>query len=334
MRPGQRTGFAVLALVVLAAPAAVNYPTLEAQVLIAALLALGFNLLLGEMGFLSFGQATFNGIGAYCTGLLIKSGWPLLAALGASAGSAALAALVVGALSTQGTGIYAVMLTFAFNEMAYYAAFEWSDLTGGDNGLRGLARPALWGVGLADPRRYYYLVAAVFLVGFFLVLRLTASPFGHVLRAIRENEHRARAVGYRVRRYKVAAFALSGALSGLAGGLFAMLYQFVPLQAIDFNTSTDIVIMGLLGGTGSVYGPLLGAAVYTLIANFLSNLWARWPLILGLLFCSLVMFLRGGLWELCAAVWRRLGALVPRSGRRNSDAGGRRAARLEDRGAA
>lgn len=297
----------VLAAIVAVAPLLVHYPTLEAQILIFGLLALAFSLLLGQMGFLSFGQATFNGIGAYAAALALlhwHASLPLLLLVGIAAG--ALAASAVGALAIQGVGVYAVMLTFALNEMAYYAAFQLKSITGGDNGLRDVFRPGLFGLSLAGTQAYYYLVAVVFLLTFYLVLRIIDSPFGHVLRAIRENEPRAKAIGYDVRRFKIAAFAVSGAISGLAGALYALLYQFVPLQAIDFNTSTTIVIMGLMGGVGSPYGPILGAAIYTLLSNFFSEIWARWPLLLGIIFCCIVLFLRGGLWELGPILRRAL----------------------------
>ncbi|TAM58739.1 branched-chain amino acid ABC transporter permease [bacterium] len=291
--------FAALIAIVAVVPLVVRYPTLEAQILTAGMLALGFSLLLGQMGFLSFGQATFNGAGAYAAALAAlhwHAALPLLLLAGIAGG--VVSALVVGTLSIMGTGVYAVMLTFALNEMAFYAAFELKGITGGDNGLRGFVRPDFLGIHLNGELAYYYVVAVVFALAFYLVLRIVDSPFGHVLRAIRENEQRAKAIGYDVRRFKVAAFAVSGALSGLAGALYALLYQFVPLEAIDFNTSTNIVVMGLLGGVGSPYGPILGAAIYTVLANFLSTIWARWPLLLGVLFCCIVLFLRGGLWEL------------------------------------
>ncbi|TAM74184.1 branched-chain amino acid ABC transporter permease [bacterium] len=298
---------ALLALIVALTPLLVRYPTLEAQMLISGLLALGFSFLLGQMGFLSFGQATFNGIGAYAAALALLH-WHvplvLLLAIGILAGT--LSALVVGVLSIQGVGVYAVMLTFALNEMAYFSAFQLKGITGGDNGLRGLIRPDLFGFSLSSSLTYYYLVAVVFVLAVYVVLRIIDSPFGHVLRAIRENEQRAKAIGYEVRHFKIAAFALSGAISGLAGALYALLYQFVPLEAIDFNTSTNIVIMGLLGGVGSPFGPILGAAIYTLLANFLSEVWARWPLVLGVIFCCIVLFLRGGLWELGPLALRRI----------------------------
>jgi len=207
----------------------------------------------------------------------------------------AAAAALIGALSIQGRGVYAVMLTFAFNEMAYFIAFEWRTVTGGDNGLRGIPRPDIFAWSLADPLAYYYFTAAVVLIALFCVRRILASPFGAVLRAIRENEARAKAIGFRVRRFKIAAFTLSGALAGLAGGLYALLFRFAPLQAIDFDTSTSIVVAAVLGGIGTFYGPLVGGAIYMILANSLSHYWAHWPLLLGIVFCVVVLFFRKGL---------------------------------------
>jgi len=300
--------FALLAAVVLMAPLAVNYPTLETQILTFGLLALAFNLLLGEMGFLSFGQATFNGIGAYVAAhALIDLHAALLAALIIAVASGALAAALIGRLAIQGRGVYGVMLTFAFNEMAYYVAFQWVDATGGDNGLRGIPRPDLFGFSLEEPIRYYYFVAVVMLVVFAVILRIIQSPFGAVLRAIRENEGRARAIGYPVRRFKIVAFAISGGVCALAGGLYAELFRFVPLQTIDLDTSTNIVVATLLGGTGSPYGAVLGAAVFIVLSNSLSHVWSHWPLIFGVVFCVVVLFFRGGLWDVRGR-WNRRAA--------------------------
>ncbi|MDB5041316.1 MAG: transporter permease [Candidatus Eremiobacteraeota bacterium] len=297
--------FAVLVVVVALAPFVVRYPTLETQILTFGLLAVAFNVLLGEMGFLSFGQATFNGVGAYAAArVLIDLHAPLLLALGAGIAAGALVAAAIGALAITGRGVYGVMLTFAFNEMAYYLAFQWRDVTGGDNGLRGIPRPDVFGISLDDATRYYLFTATVVLVAFAFVLRLIDSPFGAVLRAIRENEDRARAIGFRVRRFKIVAFAISGGLSGLAGALYAGLFRFVPLQSIDLDTSTNIVVATLLGGTGSPYGPLLGAAVFTILSNSLSHVWSHWPLLFGVVFCIVVLFFRGGLWSI-SGLWNR-----------------------------
>ncbi|MGD0476008.1 MAG: branched-chain amino acid ABC transporter permease [Candidatus Velthaea sp.] len=290
--------FGVFAAVVVVAPLLIHYPTLETQILTFGLLTVAFYLLLGELGFLSFGQATFNGIGAYVTArALIDGHAPLLVALFGGIVAGALGAVLIGALAIRGRGVYGVMLTFAFNEMAYYIAFEWRGMTGGDNGLGGLPHPALFGFSLDDPVRYYYFTAALVLAAFAAVLRLIGSPFGAVVRAIRENEERARAIGFRVARYKIATFGVSGALCGLAGGLAAGIFHFVALQTIGIETSTNVVIAAILGGAGSPYGALLGAAVYIVLSDSLSHVWAHWPLLFGVAFCAVVLFVRGGLWS-------------------------------------
>jgi len=295
-----RLPFVILIVLVAVAPLIVHYPELLTQTLIFGLLAAAFSLLLGELGFLSFGQAVFNGLGAYAAGLLLVhvAHVPILVALIAAALCGAIGAAIVGLLASQGAGVYAVMLTFAFNELAYYLAFQLRDVTGGDNGLRGIVRPTLFGFDLSGNVAYYYFTAAVFLIVFYALLRIVNAPFGHVLRAIRENEARARAVGYDTRRFKVTAFVISGAITGIGGALYAMLYGFVPLEVVDFTTSTNIVVMGILGGIGSPYGALAGAAIFTLLSDRLSHVWAHWPLLLGVLFCTVVMVLRGGVVQL------------------------------------
>jgi branched-chain amino acid transport system permease protein len=291
--------FGGLAAAVILAPLLVHYPTLETQMLTFGLLTVAFYLLLGELGFLSFGQATFNGIGAYVMArALIDGHAPLLVALLGGIVVGALGAALIGALAIRGRGVYGVMLTFAFNEMAYYIAFQWRGVTGGDNGLGGLPHPELFGLSLDDPVRYYYFTAAIVLLAFAAVLRLIGSPFGAVVRAIRENEERARAIGFRVERFKIATFACSGALCGLAGGLTAGIFHFVPMQSIDIELSTNIVVAAILGGTGSPYGALLGAAVFIVLSDSLSHVWAHWPLLFGVVFCVVVLFFRGGLWSI------------------------------------
>jgi branched-chain amino acid transport system permease protein len=299
--------FPILVAVIAIAPLVVHYPELLAQALIFGLLAAAFNLLLGELGFLSFGQAVFNGLGAYAAGLLLVhvAHVPILIALAAAALCGALGAAIVGFLASQGAGVYAVMLTFAFNELAYYLAFQLRDVTGGDNGLRGVVRPEFFGLDLSSNVAYYYFTAVIFLIVFYALLRIVDAPFGHVLRAIRENESRARTIGYDTRRFKVTAFVISGAITGIGGALYAMLYGFVPLEVVDFTTSTNIVIMGILGGIGSPYGAILGAGIFTLLSDRLSHAWAHWPLLLGVLFCTVVMVLRGGVVSLGARVAKR-----------------------------
>lgn len=288
---------------------------LATEILIWALLATAFDLLLGYAGLLSFGHAALFGTGAYACALAVtRLDQGLLGGLLAGAGAAALLAVVVGFLSIQRVGVYFVMLTLAFNEMVFFVAYEWKSVTGGDDGLMGVPRRdlALGGTTLSldGTGAYYHFVLVVFLASFVVLRRVVQSPFGRALVAIRENEARARAVGFAVKRYKVTAFVISGFFAGLAGGLYAMFIRMVPLNVVEFSTSGKAVVMTLLGGSGSLYGPLLGAATVTILSDVLSALWARWSLLLGLTFVALVLFLRGGLWSALAPLARRL-----RSGR-------------------
>jgi branched-chain amino acid transport system permease protein len=285
--------------------------TIATEIWIFAILALAFNLLLGYTGLLSFGQATFSGIACYVAGLLLKHwGLPLALVLPIGILAGALSAAIVGAFCIQRVGLYFIMLTFAFNQMAYFIAYQWTDLTGGEDGLPGVPRPVFLESGLA----FYAFTAASFLVTVLVMKRITDSPFGLILQAIRENEARAAAVGYHVKRYKWLAFTLAGAVSGLGGVLYAMLFGIVPLAAIHWLRSGDIVFMTLIGGSGSFYGPIIGAAVYTVLAESVSRYWDRWPILLGLAFVAVVLFFRGG----CVEAWERFRAAA--GGRRDRSA--------------
>ncbi|HEV8676143.1 MAG TPA: branched-chain amino acid ABC transporter permease [Methylomirabilota bacterium] len=273
--------------------------TIATEIWIFAILALAFNLLLGYTGLLSFGQATFSGIACYVAGLLLKHyglSLPVVMVAGVLAG--ALSAGVVGAFCIQRVGLYFIMLTFAFNQMAYFIAYQWTDLTGGEDGLPGVPRPP----GLEGGLAFYAFTAGCFLITVAFMKRITDSPFGLVLQAIRENEGRAAAVGYDVKRYKWLAFTIAGAVSGLGGVLYAMLFGIVPLAAVHWLRSGDIVFMTLIGGSGSLYGPIIGAAVYTVLAESVSRYWDRWPILLGLAFVVVVLFFRGG----CVEAWERI----------------------------
>lgn len=276
--------------------------TLAAEILIFALAALACNLLLGYTGLLSFGQGIFFGVGAYGAALLmIHLHWGLLGALLGAAVFGALLALLVGALAIRRKGIYFVMLTLAFSQMAYFLAYTLSDWTGGDNGLLDVPRPNLAIAGhvlvdLGEPQHFYTFVAVLFLLIFIGALRVIRSPFGSTLLAIRENETRAAAIGYDVRHFKILVFMLSGAITGIAGALYAMLLHFAPLSNIDLMMSENILIMTIVGGTGSLFGSLLGAGAIVLLGDVLSELWPRWLMLLGIILILVVVFMRGGLW--------------------------------------
>jgi len=278
-------------------------PAIASEIWIFAIFGLGLNLLLGYTGLLSFGQSTFFGSAAYVAGWLLKHyGINVLLALGAGVGVGALSAALVGYLCVQRSGLYFIMLTFALNQLFYFVAYQWTSVTGGEDGMPGVPRPELLGLDFKDPMLYYAFVSVLFLISLFLMKRVVESPLGRILVAIRENEVRAEAVGYHVPRFKLLAFVIGGAFSGLAGVLYAMLFGIVPLEAIGFVTSGNVVFATLIGGSGSLYGPIIGSFVFIWLSESVSTLWARWPMLLGLAFIVVVMFFRGGVVE----AWNRL----------------------------
>ena len=278
-------------------------PAIAAEIWIFAIFGLGLNLLLGYTGLLSFGQSTFFGSAAYVAGWLLKHyAISVLFALGIGVAVGALSALVVGYLCVQRSGLYFIMLTFALNQLFYFVAYQWTSVTGGEDGMPGVPRPALFGIDFKDPLNYYVFVSVLFLVTFWLMKRVVESPLGKILVAIRENEVRAEAVGYDVPRFKLLAFVIGGAFSGVAGVLYAMLFGIVPLEAISFVTSGNVVFATLIGGSGSLYGPVIGSFVFIWLSESVSTLWARWPLLLGVAFIIVVLFLRGGVVE----AWTRV----------------------------
>ncbi len=273
-------------------------PALAAEIWIFAIFGLGCNLLLGYTGLLSFGQSTFFGSAAYAAGWLLKHyGVNVFLALAVGTGVGALSALAVGYLCVQRSGIYFIMLTFALNQLFYFVAYQWTSVTGGEDGMPGIPRPAMLGVDFSNPIAYYVFVSLLFLVSFWVMKRVVESPFGKILQAIRENETRAEAVGYDVARFKLLAFVVAGAFSGLAGVLYAMLFGIVPLEAIGFVFSGNVVFATLIGGSGSLYGPIIGSVVFIWLSESVSTVWARWPLLLGVAFVVVVLFFRGGVVE-------------------------------------
>jgi branched-chain amino acid transport system permease protein len=279
-------------------------PAIASEIWIFAIFGLGLNLLLGYTGLLSFGQSTFFGSAAYVAGWLLKHyAINVFFALGVGVGVGALSALLVGYLCVQRSGLYFIMLTFALNQLFYFIAYQWTSVTGGEDGMPGVPRPAFLGLDFKDPLNYYAFVSVIFLFFLYLMKRIVESPLGKILVAIRENEVRAGAVGYNVPRFKLLAFVVGGAVSGAAGVLYAMLFGIVPLEAISFVTSGNVVFATLIGGSGSLYGPIIGSFVFIWLSESVSTLWARWPLLLGLAFVVVVMFFRGGVVEAWTRFW-------------------------------
>ena len=214
----------------------------------------------------------------------------------------ALGAAVVGWVAIRQRGTYFVMLTLAFAQMFYFIAYTATGLTGGDNGLLDVPRPGF----MDTPWKYYAFVAVVFLVAFGLLLRVTDSVFGRTLLAIRDNEDRAAAVGYDLKRFKLLAFVISGAVTGLAGGLHAMMTGIAPLSNAEYHTSEMILVITVIGGTGNLFASVLGSAFYVLLADWLSTLWPRWLLLLGLLLIGVSIGMQRGLWGLGESAWKRI----------------------------
>ncbi|MBX9591861.1 MAG: branched-chain amino acid ABC transporter permease [Hyphomonadaceae bacterium] len=309
------------AAAVIALPVVAPSVPLATEILIFALATLGCHLLLGYGGLLSFGQGAFFGLGAYAGGLyaLYGSGpWganAIICVLGGTMVGAVAAALVglvairrVGAGNRgHGGAVAFLMLTFAVAQVAYFAAYNMTGVTGGENGLLDVPRPpvSLGGAArfnLDAPLAFYAFVAGVLMLAVALLDRLVRSTAGRALIAIRENEGRAAAVGYDVARFRLSVFTLSGGLAGCAGALYAIFLGLVPLSAIDVMQSERIVVMTVLGGTGSLIGALLGTASFIMAADALSNIWPHWPLVLGVGIVLIVFFARGGLWSIGAGL--------------------------------
>ncbi|MBL0407341.1 branched-chain amino acid ABC transporter permease [Microvirga aerilata] len=291
--------FILAAIVAVALPLFMRSGTLASEVLIYAMAASACNLLLGYTGLLSFGQGIFFGLGSYVVGLtLLHTPLPLGLAILFSIVIGALVATGVGWLSIRRQGVYFVMLTLAFSQFFYFLAYTFKDITGGDNGLLNIPRPDVGPLVLRSSWAYYAFIAIIFLLIFATLQRVASSTFGRTLLAIRDNEERARAIGFPVRTFKITAFAISGAVTGLAGALHALLIGVAPLSNIDYHMSESILIMTIIGGTGNLFASVLGAGFYVIVSDLLSTIWPRWLLLLGGLLVVVALFMQQGLWGL------------------------------------
>ena len=274
----------------------VLYPVFLMKVLCFALFASAFNLLLGYTGLLSFGHAAFFGSASYVSAHAAKV-WGLTPELAIVAGTAAgaLLGLVIGWLAIRRQGIYFAMVTLAFAQMVFFFSLQTPRFTGGEDGIQAVPRGRLFGLlDLAPDRVFYYVVLAIFLVGLLLIYRIIHSPFGQVLKAIRENEPRAVSLGYRVNRYKLACFVMSAALAGLAGATKALVFQLASLTDVHWSMSGEVVLMGLLGGMGTIFGPLVGAGIVVTMQNYLATFGAWVTVIQGVVFVLGVLLFREG----------------------------------------
>jgi branched-chain amino acid transport system permease protein len=284
----------------------VLYPPVATDILCWGLFAVAFDLLLGYAGLLSFGHAAFWGTSAYTTGLIaIHSGLPFYVAVLGGAVAAAVLAVPIGALAVRRSGIYFAMVTLAFAQLVYFTANQWDDVTGGENGLQGIPRD-LPGADLSDSFVFYYAALPVVLLGLCAAWRIVRSPFGRVMAAVRDNPARARALGYSAARCKVVAFTLSAFLSGLAGGLYAINHGFASLQEVYWTTSGKVVVMTVLGGIGTLWGSLLGAAVVVRLEDWLSTSgFEEVGVVTGGLFIVVVLLFRHGVWGTLSRLARR-----------------------------
>ncbi|WP_448174328.1 branched-chain amino acid ABC transporter permease [Rhizobacter fulvus] len=309
-RGGRALMWAFMALL-LVAPFIGLYPVFLMKALCFAIFACAFNLLLGYTGLLSFGHAAYLGAAAYATGWLVKSAG-LTPELGVVAGSliAALCGLVVGAIAIRRQGIYFAMVTLAMAQMIYFVFLQ-APFTHGEDGLQGVPRGKLFGMfSLANDTVLYYLVLAVFVAVFLFIVRIVHSPYGQVLKAIRENEPRAVSLGYDVDRYKLLAFVLSTAIAGLAGSMKTLVLGFATLSDAHWSLSGEVVLMTLLGGMGTFAGPVIGAFTIIGLQDFLADQVGSWiNVIIGAIFVvCVVAFRKGFVGELLAWQQRRRGS--------------------------
>ena len=303
--------YALLALFALSVPWIGIYPVFMMKLLCFAMFACAYNLLLGFGRMLSFGHAAFFGFAAYITSWLVTAhaAGPAAGIAGGLAVAAVLGA-VIGGLAIRRQGIYFAMITLALGQLVYFVCLE-APFTGGENGLQGVPRGSLLGIlPLRSDVIMYYLVLAVFIAVFLFIRRVVHSPFGQVLKAIRENETRAISLGFDSNRYKLLAFVLSATLSGLAGSLNALVLGFATLTDVQQSTSGEVILMTLLGGTGTFFGPVVGAAIIVTLQEYLSDIVGGWvTAIIGVIFVACVLsFRRGIVGELEASRLRRLGA--------------------------
>ena len=301
-----RLGYLALFALLLAAPF-VAYPVLVMKVLCYALFACAFNLLLGYTGLLSFGHAAFFGTAAYVAGYALRDlGWPT--ELGLLAGTLAAAALgwLFGSLAIRRQGIYFAMVTLALAQMMYFFFIQ-APFTGGEDGLQGVPRGTLLGaIDLDDDLKLYYVVLAICVAAFWLIHRIIHSPFGQILKAIRENEARAVSLGYDVAKYKLLAFVLSAGLAGLAGATKTLVLNFAALTDAHWHASGEVVLMTLVGGMGTVFGPVVGASVIVVLENELADkVGSLVTVIMGAIFVACVLLFRRGIVGELMALRRR-----------------------------
>jgi branched-chain amino acid transport system permease protein len=292
-----RIGYGLLLLAALCVPFTGIYPVFAMKLLCYGLFACAFNLLLGFTRMLSFGHTAYFGAAAYCTGWLATvQGWGTVESILGGVVAATLLGAVIGAIAIRRQGIYFAMITLALAQLVYFVFLQ-APFSGGENGLQSIPRGSLLGiVPLQSDTSLYFVVLAIFVASFLFIRRIVHSPFGQVLKAIRENEPRAVSLGYNVERYKLVAFVLSAALAGLAGSTKAIVLGFVTLTDVSQGSSGEVILMTLVGGTGTFFGPLVGAGIIVALQDYLSDRVGSWvTVIMGAIFVACVMAFRRGI---------------------------------------
>ena len=291
----QRFGMAIMFGVLLAAPFLI-YPVFLMKALCFALFACAFNLLLGFGGLLSFGHAMFLGMAGYLSAHSAKVwGFPPELAILTGVATSALLGFLAGLLAIRRQGIYFAMITLALAQMVFFFCLQ-APFTGGEDGIQAVPRGRLFGIiDLSEVLTMYYTVLVIFAVGFLLIHRVIHSPYGQVLKAIRENEPRAISLGYRTDRYKLLAFVLSAALAGLAGGTKAIVFQLASLSDVHWTMSGEVVLMTLLGGMGTIFGPVVGAFIIIAMQSYLAELGSWVTIVQGIIFVVCVLAFRRGI---------------------------------------
>lgn len=266
------------------------------EILILGIFALSLNVLVGYTGMVSLGHAAFFGVGAYAAGIAAKEISPnLLTTISASILAAVVISAVIGVFCMKVSGFYFLMLTLAFSQMIYSFIHQATDLTGGSNGLSGIPAPVAGGIDFSNPVLLFYLTLGIFLLVYAGLSLLIHSPFGQVLIGIRENEMRVRSMGYNTVRYKYASFLIAGALGGLAGSLYTSFNGFISPSDVYWTMSGSVLIMVIIGGAGTMVGPVLGAAMIVILETIVSSYTHSWMMIIGIIFIVFVVFFPNGL---------------------------------------
>lgn len=302
----------ILGAAFVALPLVLPYTALATEIMLFALAAVAFDLCVGYTGVMMFCQASFFGTGAYATALmLVHLTDNIFLAMACGVFMSTVLAAFIGFMISIRSGSYSVLLSLAFNELIYFVAYQWSSLTGGDDGLTGVRRPDInfggLSIDLQSSDNYYYFAFAFFILSIWIIRRITFSPLGKIFLCIRENDERAQAIGLNIRLYKTLSVTIGGCFMGLAGSLYSMYIQFAHIHNVHFETSGNIVMMVLIGGIGTLFGPIVGAITIVTASDLLSAIWDRWMLIMGALFIFFVLFARGGIWSLLEKGGRMIG---------------------------